>query len=222
MSEQVRADFDRLAVLDDDRWNHNNHYHPFLLSKVPPGCQQALEIGCGTGAFSRLLAERSRHVTGLDLSPQMVRLAQERSQSYPNLEYRVADVLSWNFPPETYDCVVSIATFHHFSMEHILPKIQTALRPGGVLLILDLFQSVTPGDWLWDLAAVPFGLVWRLIKNGRLRESQALRDAWTAHGVHDVYLPLSTIRQICQRVIPGAQLRRRLLWRYSLVWKKPA
>ena len=88
MTDLIRANFDRLALLDNDGWTHNNHYHPFLLGYVPVQCDAVLEIGCGTGVFSRLLAERSRHVLGLDLAPEMVRIAKERSKNCPNVEYR--------------------------------------------------------------------------------------------------------------------------------------
>ncbi len=54
----IEADFDRLALLDDEGWTANNHYHKFLLQHVPRNCENALEIGCGTGAFARLLAKR--------------------------------------------------------------------------------------------------------------------------------------------------------------------
>jgi SAM-dependent methyltransferase len=220
MTELIRTDFDQLALLDNGGWTHNNHYHPFLLGHLPAQCEAALEIGCGAGAFSRLLAERFHYVLGLDLAPEMVRIAQERSKSYPNVEYQTADVLEWGFPEEKFDCVVSIATFHHLPLEVMLQKAKSALKPGGVLLILDLFQSEWPRDLLMDCAALPASIILRLVKTGRLREPQAVRAAWEAHGVHDVYLPLSTIRQVCQRVIPGADVRRHLLWRYSIVWKK--
>jgi SAM-dependent methyltransferase len=220
MTELIRDDFDRLALLDNDGWTHNNHYHPFLLRHVPAHCDSTLEIGCGTGAFSRLLAERSCHVLGLDLAPKMVRIARERSKNCPNVEYQAADVLQWDFPPEKYDCIASIATFHHLPLEVMLQKTKEALKPGGVLLILDLSKSEWPRDFLMDCAAIPASIILRLVKTGRLRESKAIRAAWDAHGVHDIYLPLSAIRQVCDRVIPGADVRRHLLWRYSIVWKK--
>jgi len=220
MSELIRTDFDRLALLDDGGWTHNNHYHPFLLDHIPAQCDKALEIGCGSGAFSRLLAERSRHVLGLDLAPEMVRIAQERSKNCPNVEYQIVDVLQWDSPCEKYDCIASIATFHHLPLELMLQKAKDALRPGGVLLILDLFKSEWPRDFLMDCAAVPASVILRLVKTGRLREPQTVRDAWAAHGIHDDYLPLSVIHQICDRVIPGTEVRRHLLWRYSIVWKK--
>ena len=220
MSELIRTDFDRLALLDDGGWTHNNHYHPFLLDHIPAQCDKALEIGCGSGAFSRLLAERSRHVLGLDLAPEMVRIAQERSKNCPNVEYQIVDILQWDFPCEKYDCIASIATFHHLPLELMLQKAKDALRPGGVLLILDLFKSETLADHLVDIISVPVHLFLRLAKTGKLRESEAVRAAWAAHGVHDVYLPLSFIRQACSEVIPDARVQRHLMWRYSIIWKK--
>src|SRR5439155_20759177 len=71
----IQADFDRLALLDAEGWTHNNHYHNFLLPHIRHDCQNALEVGCGTGAFARLLAARARHVVALDLSPEMIRVA---------------------------------------------------------------------------------------------------------------------------------------------------
>ena len=82
----IQADFDRLALLDAQGWTQNNHYHNFLLRHVRDGCQNALEVGCGTGAFARRLAERAPQVVALDLSPEMIRVARSRSTDSPNLE----------------------------------------------------------------------------------------------------------------------------------------
>ena len=66
----IQTDFDRIALLSaDDGWTQNNHYHNFLLRHVPAKCESALEIGCGTGAFSRRLAQHAQKVLALDLSP---------------------------------------------------------------------------------------------------------------------------------------------------------
>lgn len=39
LTRDIQADFDRLAVFSDERWDHNNHYHQFLLQHLPPHCQ---------------------------------------------------------------------------------------------------------------------------------------------------------------------------------------
>src|SRR5687768_15933760 len=75
--DQVRADFDRIALLADDGRDHSSPYDAYLLQRAPARCRAALDVGSGTGAFSRLLAARSDHVLGVDLSPEMVRVARE-------------------------------------------------------------------------------------------------------------------------------------------------
>jgi ubiquinone/menaquinone biosynthesis C-methylase UbiE len=217
---KIRADFDRIALLSGNDWNHNSYYHDFLLKQLPLHCANALEIGCGTGAFSRLLARRSDRVLALDLSPQMIRIAKERSEQYSNIDFQVADAMTWEFPTEQFDCVASIATLHHLPIGQTLSKMKGALRINGTLAILDLFQAEGLSDALTSSLAVPVSIMLRLIKTGRLREPREVRQAWAEHGRSDSYPTLSQIRQVCASVLPGARVRKHLLWRYSIIWKK--
>ncbi len=218
--ETIRADFDRLAHLDADGWSHNSHYHPFLLRQLPPRLDTALEIGCGRGAFARLLADRARQVVALDLSNEMIRLASDASAAYPNIEYRQGDILEWEVPAEAFDCVAAIATLHHIPLEPVLRKVKDTLKPGGMLLVLDLYQAHTALDYIWGAAGIPASRLTRLLKTGWQRPSHEAQEAWAAHGQHDSYLTLGQVRAAAAG-LPGAQVRRHLLWRYSLVWRKP-
>jgi ubiquinone/menaquinone biosynthesis C-methylase UbiE len=217
----IQADFDRLAAFSQDGWNHNSHYHRFLLRHVPQSCQQALEVGCGSGAFARFLATRAEQVLALDVSPQMIRLARERSQQYPYITSHMADALSWEFPSDHFDCIVSIATLHHVPLEEMLLKMKRALRVNGVLLILDLYQESLAGSFT-SLAAIPANQILKYLNTGRFKESPEVRAAWTEHGKHDTYLTLSELRQRCRMLLPEVKIRKHLLWRYSLMWKKTA
>ena len=219
--ETIRHDFDRLAAFDTGGWSHNDHYHPYLLRQIPAPCDQSLEIGCGIGTFARLLGQRSRHVLALDLSSEMARIAQERSAGFPNIEYRVADVLEWPFPLNGFDCIASIATMHHLSLEVMLTKMKMALKPGGVLLILDLYEAKDLSDYLLSAVAFPANILIRLAKTGSLRPPEAERRAWEEHGKHDHYLHVPAVRRICQELLPGAEVKKHLFWRYSIVWHKP-
>ncbi len=218
--ETIQADFDKLAVLSGDSWNHNHHYHEFLLRHVPATCQSALDLGCGAGTFSRHLAKRSARVLGVDLSPQMLLVAQERSAAYPNLEFQAGDFLSMKLSPASFDCIASIATLHHLPMAETLRKIKAALRPNGTLLILDLYAARTWLDYLRSAVAVPVNLGLRLGKTGRLFDSPEVRAAWTEHGRTDSYLTLAQVRELGATHLPGAIVRAHLLWRYSLIWRK--
>ena len=218
----IRSDFDRIALLSDGGWNHNSHYHGFLLRQLPERCEYALDLGCGTGSFSRLLAEHSERVLALDLSPQMIRIARECARAHANVEFRVADATTWDFPTERFDCIVSIATLHHLPLDEVLIKIKGALRTGGVLGVLDLVQPEGVHGLLTSALAVPVSVALRLFNTGRLRQRRPVREAWAEHGCHDSYLSLAQIRRICVPILPGARVRYHLLWRYSIVWKKPA
>ncbi len=218
-SADIRDDFDRIALLPEEGWNHNNHYHPFLLKYVPQPCREALEIGCGTGAFSRLLAGRADHVTALDLSPNMIRLARERSREFDNLQFEVADATLWDIPAGRYDCIVSLATFHHLPAEEILERVKPGLAAGGRLIVLDLYRMGSLADVPVNLVAFPLNFLVRLIKSGDLDRTREARRAWQAHSRHDTYPTLAAIRKTYLPLLPGARLRRHLFWRYSLIWE---
>ena len=216
----VEADFDRLALLDEEGWTANNQYHNSLLKHVPRDCENALEIGCGTGAFARTLAKRCRRVVGLDLSAEMIRVARARSGQVQNIEFELADVMTWNFPPSHFDFVCSIATLHHLEQRELLRKIKASLKPGGVLVVLDLVQSESLTEKMFD--AVGFGVSssLRLLNNGRLQPPAEVRKAWEQHGKHDIYLTIGQVRALADEILPGATVKRCLLWRYMLVYQK--
>ncbi len=219
-SKEVQEDFDRIAHLDEPKWNHNSHYHAYLLRHIPDRIFSALDIGCGTGEFSRLLAGRSQHVLGLDFSPVMIQVARSRSADYPNLEFQLADATRYDLAPESFDCISSIAVFHHLPYEEMFIRIKTALKKGGVLLVLDLYKAHGLFDLMFDLPGIPVSLALRFFKNGQLRPSPAIRAAWAEHSKHEHYLTLAKVRRLAQKHLPGAMLRRHLLWRYSLIWYK--
>ena len=223
VKDKVREDFDRLAGLSEEgAWDHSAYYHPFLLRHLPERFGEALEVGCGTGAFARLLANRCERVVAIDLSPRMVEVSRSRSKGHPNIEYEVADATSWRFPQEGFDCVVSIMTMHHLPLGPTLRKMRDSLRPGGALVLLDLYQASSVADYLVGALAFPAGMALRLAKTGGLsdRQSDALRRAWEEHGKTDVYPTLGEVRGACEAALPGASMRRHLLWRYSVVWRK--
>ena len=216
----IQADFDKLALFDTDGWDHNRHYHPYLMKHVPSNCRQALEIGCGSGSFARLLSCKAERVLGLDLSSKMIEIARERSVEYSNIEYRVTDVMGWDFPEETFDCIVSIATLHHLPFIRTLQKVKTGLKDNGVLMVLDLYEPEGIRDSLINLLAVPVHTILKLKNTGKLREPKAIWNGWAEHAKHDSYLPVSNIQRICDDLLPGALIKKHLLWRYSIVWQK--
>ena len=218
--ESIQSDFDRIALLADETWNHTAHYHSFLINYLPVKCRHILEIGCGTGEFSRLLAERAEKVLAVDLSPQMIRLALESSKLYPNIDFVESDVMTYQLPDSHFDGIATLTTLHHLPMKDILKNIKKALKPGGTFVCLDLYQRSNLADLFFDAVAYPTSRFLTLKKTGKFRPSREFREAYAEHGKTDTYLPLPQIEQICADILPGAFVRRHLFWRYSIIWKK--
>jgi SAM-dependent methyltransferase len=148
------------------------------------------------------MAKSSERVLALDLSPNMIRIAKERSTLFPNIDFQVADIMEGELPVEKFDCIAAVATLHHLPMTEVLPKIKCALKVGGVLLILDLFQADGLFDTLTSALAVPVSMGLKLVRHGRVMTPRAVREAWADHGRHDSYLTLARVHEVCADMLP--------------------
>ena len=220
--ETIARDFDRIARLPDDPWDHNRMYLHVLLRELPGRVDDALEIGCGSGELTALLAARARRVLALDLSSEMLAVARERCAGLANVELVCADALTWPLAPASFDAIASIATLHHLSLGAMLARMRDAVRPGGVLLVLDVVAERTPREVARSALAFPLNVLGRLATTGRLRPSPEARAAWEAHAETDRFHTVGEVRSAAAKLLPGARIRQHLFWRYSLVWRKPA
>lgn len=218
--ESIQSDFDSIALLPEENWNHNAHYHRYLISQIPKQSQQVLEIGCGTGRFSRLLAQHAERVLAIDLSPVMIRVARKRSKLYPNIDFVNVDVMAYQFPDNQFDYIAILTTLHHLPIGAILKRIRKALKPGGIFVCLDLYERSSLTDFLFEGVAFPASVFLRLIKTGKPRPSREVREAYNEHDKTDTFLTLPQIEHICADLLPRALVSRHLFWRYSIIWKK--
>lgn len=191
-------------------WNHNTLYHHVILSAVPPGCGRALDVGCGEGTLTRELREVVRCVVGIDSDPASVAAA----NSHPaagDIRYLEGDVLSYPLERSSFDLVIAVASLHHMEAELAIRRLADLLRPSGVLAVVGL-----AGSALRDLPVDAAAVVPNLIRRWR--------SPYWQHPSPVVWPPpesYRSMRQIAERLLPGAEFRRRLYWRYTLVWVKP-
>jgi 2-polyprenyl-3-methyl-5-hydroxy-6-metoxy-1,4-benzoquinol methylase len=60
-------------------WSHNDYFHGWILRNLPVGRDLAVDIGCGKGLLAGKLAERFRHVSGIDADEGMAAVASARA-----------------------------------------------------------------------------------------------------------------------------------------------
>jgi SAM-dependent methyltransferase len=112
---------------------------------------RVLEVGCGPGRLSILLARKhGLDVTGLDLDPAMIERARDNADRSPKGDGRrpsflVGDVASLAFPDRSFDLVVSTLSMHHWAHPTAgLVEVGRVLRPGGRALVWDLRPGIVP------------------------------------------------------------------------------
>jgi len=102
------------------------------------GRDAALEIGCGPGRLMRPLARHFTEIHGVDVSDEMIRMAQERLRDTPNAHphHGSGSDLS-QFPDDKFDFVYSYAVFQHIPSRDVvfsyLREARRVLKPGGIL-----------------------------------------------------------------------------------------
>ena len=112
-----------------------------------------LDVGCGAGFFSILLAKEGYQVTGIDLTPDMIKnarlLAEEEKVS---CEFQVMDAENPEFQEETFDVVISrnlTWTLPH--VQHAYQEWIRVLKKGGILLNFDANYGITDFSNVADL-----------------------------------------------------------------------
>lgn len=185
-------------------------YQDVLLDALPWPCARALDVGCGLGDFARRLAPFAGQVDAIDRVPEVIARARVHSRNPSNVRFACADAMTTDLEPG-YDFVCALASQHHLPLESALARLAGLLRLGGVLGVIGLYRPVTVFDHMAFAAAYPFGVLHRIIRRGR--------DIADRVPLCDPVASLDDIHSAAAVALPGAVIRRRLMWRYTLVYR---
>ncbi len=91
-----------------------------------------LEIGCGTGKNTEWLLQRTKHITAVDFSEEMLARAKEKINS-DKVKFIQADITEkWNFTKDTFDLITfSLVLEHIENLNHIFKEAAKVLKSGG-------------------------------------------------------------------------------------------
>lgn len=111
----------------------------FLIKTLGfPSDADILDIPCGTGRHSFLLAEAGYNVLGLDISPSCIEIAQKNT--LPNLSYQIGNMQDLSKHENQFDCTLNLfSSFGYFATdkenEQVLEEMISTLKPGGKLVL---------------------------------------------------------------------------------------
>lgn len=153
LSERDRAEVERSAAeaatvtltpLEVDRYlnppadtPYGLEYAFYLLGDVRG--RTVLDLGCGTGENLMPLIKRGANVIAMDISPELVALAQRRMEIYGrdggSAEVRVGSAYETGLPSTSVDIVFCMALLHHLDLPTAHDEIYRVLRPGGLFIL---------------------------------------------------------------------------------------
>lgn len=219
---EIAAEFDEIARLSPPNADLSDA-EQWVLRNLPAQRGTALEIGCGVGDLSRLIASHFATTDAIDLSPGMIAEAKRRTAPGTPVTFVEAELFDWLAArPSQYDCIVTITTLHHVDFSSALAAIARSLRPGGRMLIVDLVDRSEPRYALTNSTAMALGALREFVTLLRGRSSLRLRRAYRHHGQRETYLTIPALRLATTQLLPGAVVSTTLFWRYRLLWEKRA
>ena len=194
-------------VPDQDRFNYTIRYQDQLLGDLPDAAKTAIDAGCGEGLASRILAAAGLSVTGIDADNAILDVA--KSQDTTGITYALGDVLTADLEPA--DVVYSGAMLHHVDLIEGLTRLRDLVAPGGRLLVVGMARN-TWRDIPLEVAASIADKAWAFMKGRR----------WDS-GAHTVWPPAHSyvdVRKAVAELLPGAQFKQRLMYRYTIQWDR--
>jgi SAM-dependent methyltransferase len=130
--------FDRVAAAYDDvRSGYPAEFVDAALARggLRPG-SRVLEIGCGTGKLTELLAARGLMVDAVDPGPNMIEVARRRVGTTERVRFRLGRFEELDLSGETFDAVFSAAAFHWLDPRISWGKVAAQLEPRGLLALI--------------------------------------------------------------------------------------
>ena len=117
-----------------------------------------LELGCGTGTYSKILAREARHLTAADYSDEMVAVSTQRFESFENVTVEKANCFSLTYPKFRFDTVVMA------NLLHVIPEPEKAVEECKKVLTRDgrliIVSFTTEGMTVFS----KLGMIFRYLK----------------------------------------------------------
>jgi ubiquinone/menaquinone biosynthesis C-methylase UbiE len=151
MRDSIRSEFTRQArAMGTASAFHAGAALDRLVQAVrsaPPA--RVLELACGPGIVAEAISPFVQEIVGIDATPEMIRLAQERFDraGLSNGRFQPAWAESLPFAPGRFDQVIARLSFHHFpDLPSVLAEARRVLRSDGQLVVADVLSSDDPAQ----------------------------------------------------------------------------
>ncbi len=155
--------WDQQAATFDQQPDHGLHdpiirntWSQWLKTWLPSSTSTILDIGCGTGSLSIVLAKMGHQVTGIDLSPAMITIAQEKAAANElQIEFQVMDAAFPRLPGQQYDAIICRHLLWALpEPKQVLQRWVKLLKPKGKFILIEGYWGTGSGLHAEEISAI--------------------------------------------------------------------
>jgi 2-polyprenyl-3-methyl-5-hydroxy-6-metoxy-1,4-benzoquinol methylase len=127
------------------RWRANRRGRLLRETAKLQAGQRVMEVGCGTGLFTEMIAASQASILAVDVSPELIELAKQRNLPPEQVEFRVMRFED-GAADGPFDAIVGSSVLHHLDMVMAIRRIYELLKPGGVMVFAEP-NMLNPQVW---------------------------------------------------------------------------
>ena len=173
-----------------------DYFRIFPWDLLPPGGGVGIDVGCGTGRWSMMVAPRVAHLHLLDVSPEALAVARENLKGAQNVSFHANSVAEIPLPAHSLDFAFSLGVLHHVpDTQKAICAIAEKLKPGAPFLIYLYYAFDNRPPWYRLLWAVSNGV--RVVVS---RLPHPVRKAISETIAALVYWPLARLAALFARL----------------------
>lgn len=138
-------------------------------------CSKVIDVACGTGALSLIMARKAEHVTGIDNSPEMISAARRTAmrKGVSNADFQLADASDLSqYGDRKFDIAVTSMAVHQFNPETAIRILSEMKRIAPIILLAD-YNHHMPSGWgrriAWGIEQLAGGDHYRNFRNYMLK-----------------------------------------------------
>ena len=133
-----------------------DYFRIFPWRLLPPDGGDGIDVGCGSGRWSMLVAPRVAHLHLLDVSPEALAVARDNLKDTPNVSFHLGSVADIPLPVNSLDFAFSLGVLHHVpDTQKAIHAIADKLKPGAPFLIYLYYAFDNRPYWyraLWAMS----------------------------------------------------------------------
>jgi len=180
----------------------DDYFRIFPWHLLPPAGGVGIDVGCGTGRWSMLVATRVAHLHLLDVSDEALAVARQNLKTANNVSFHAASVADIPLPPQSLDFAYSLGVLHHVpDTKAAIAAIAAKLKSGAPFLVYLYYALDNRPAWyraLWRTSNLARLVISRLPHPLRFALSQAIATL--------VYWPLARGARLVLRFGVSAQV----------------